>query len=238
VGLIALIMVHWVADYYHFQQRTGFNKYSPYIFLLLLYGWIVFHNLILFDGLFLKGKKRQYFIWTGIALLICSLNMFFILHFGFEVANPFPQIMNFWIYTLLGLGVYMIYRYLKIHREKVPNPHSQDQEHIGASQFIFMADGKKHLIPYEKILYLESLENYIKVHTPQKSFIVRMPLKEAELELPSPFFLRISRSHIINTQHIESFHQDSLKTGGKVFKVGKVYKKYVEDQLAIGRING
>lgn len=83
-ALLALLCVHFIADYHHFQQRTGFNKFSPYLFLLLMYGWIVFHNLVLFDGLYLSGKKRAYFTWTMLAMGIFSLNIYFILFYGFQ----------------------------------------------------------------------------------------------------------------------------------------------------------
>lgn len=231
-GLLALLAVHLVADYYHIQQRAGFNKISPYLFLLLLYGWIVFHNLILFDGLYLKGKKRSYFIWTSLAMLVSSLNMFFILYYGFNLSNPLPQILNFWIYTLLGLGVYMTHRYLKDFRESSSNiPSSIGKDQPEATYFTFTSDSQQHSIPFEKILYLESLQNYVRIHTLQKIYLVRLSMKEAEQRLPSPLFIRISRSHILNTSHIHTREQDAIRVGVQNFKIGKVYKKYVEDQL-------
>lgn len=214
------------------QQRTGINKYSPYFFLLLLYGWIVFHNLVLFDGLFLKGKKRAYFRWAAMAMIAFSVNMFYILHYVFRLESPLPNILNFWIYTLLGLGVYMNYRYLKEKPQKPAELRALETNQPEIKHFAFTAEGRPHQLPLEKILYLESLENYVKIHTQAKTYVARLPLKEAEQRLPSPLFVRVSRSHILNTSHIHTHEPDYLKIGKQRFKIGKVYKKYVEDQLA------
>lgn len=232
LGLLALLLIHFVSDFHHFQLREGFSKFSPYLFLLLLYGWIIFHNLILFDGLFLAGKRRAYFKWTFLAIGISSLNMFFILHYGFSQSNILIQILNFWQYSLLGLGVYMTFRYLKdFGKSTLPIPSPEGKEGPINTHFDFTADGEKQLVPFEKILYLESMENYVKVHTKQKTWLVRLSMKEAEVRLPVPLFIRISRSHILNSSNILSFNHDLITAGDQTFKIGKVYKKYVEDQL-------
>lgn len=233
-GLLALLCVHFVADYYHFQHRTGFRQTSPYLFLVLLYGWIVFHNLVLFNGLYLSGKKRAYFLWTGLALLVSSFNMHMILSYGFGVNNTLPHLLNFWIYTLLGLGVYVIYRYLKELPERTLSVTAMKAATpAGSTYFSFTLDGEKHNIPYTEIIYLESFENYIKMHTPHRIYLVRLSMKEAEGRLPSPLFLRISRSNIINSTFITATAQDSLQLGTHHFKIGKVYKKYVEEQVSL-----
>ncbi len=230
-GLLILWAAHFVGDYNHFQQRTGFSKFLPYVFLILMYGWILFHNLILFDGQFLKGKKNLYFVWTFIAILICTFNMFIILYYVFQVHNPFPQLFNFWLYTLLGLGVYVIFKYLKVVAQQ--NRISPQLPVVPMENMLFHCtiDGEKQVIPYDQILFIESLENYIRINTPNKKHLVRLSMKEAEDCLPNPLFLRISRSNIVNTDHISRIDSDTVILAGERLKIGKVYKKFVEDRL-------
>jgi hypothetical protein len=136
------------------QKRSDIDKVLPYFFLLLLYGWIVFHNLVLFDGYFLKSKKRQYLVWTSLAMFIFSINMYFIVRHTFDVENSLPYILNFWLYTFLGLGVYMTYRY--VSENIVPDKfddslvHKSTADHCYKSNtsshsdiFTFRADGSK-----------------------------------------------------------------------------------------------
>jgi len=46
----------------------------------------------------------------------------------------------------------------------------------------------------------------VKVITARKTHLVRLSLKEAESKLPKPQFLRISRSHIINTFCVQTIN--------------------------------
>jgi hypothetical protein len=233
VGFLALVAVHFIADVYSIPKRSGFNQISPYLFLLLMYGWIVFHNRILFERLFLRGRKLTYAGWTILAMTICSLNMYFILQQVFHVKYTLPQIVSFWIYTVTGLGIYVIFRYLQLLQKKnvqavsMPAPSSEQP-----STFACTIDGARHQIPCESILYIESLENYIKVVTAKKSHLVRLALKDAEERVPKPGFIRISRSHILNTSHISRVESDVVTIAGQQFRIGKVYKRYVEEQLS------
>lgn len=233
IGFAALVGIHYASDQYNLVHRSGFNKTSPYLFLLLLYGWIVFHNRVLFERLFLKGRKAAYAGWTLLAMSISSFNMYYILHFVFGVNNALPQILSFWVYTITGLGIYVIFKYLNVI-EKQPSPvvNTTLTEQPSVTHFKFTVDGVTHNLPVNTILYLESLENYLKVFTSQKSYLVRLSLKEAEEKLPKLEFIRISRSHIVNIKHIISNGRESVRLKDQELKIGKVYKRYVEEQLS------
>lgn len=57
-------------------------------------------------------------------------------------------------------------------------------------------------IPYNEIIYIESLDDYLKVYTSSKEFVVRMPLKVVVEKLPKDKFIRIHRSYIISIAKI------------------------------------
>ena len=65
--------------------------------LLLLYGWIVFHNRILFEGLYLQGKKTAYYAWTFLVMGLSSLNMYLTLRYVYHVDHTLPHIVSFWV---------------------------------------------------------------------------------------------------------------------------------------------
>jgi hypothetical protein len=236
LALFAMFMVHYIPDRFAWKQRSDFSRFSPYLLLLLLFGWIVFHNRILFQRLYLKGKKRAYFSWTILFMTFSSINMHLILSYGFQQTDTLPQILSFWILTLTGLGVYVIFLYLQTPAQT--NEVKQlivENEQARPSFFNCMIDGIETQIPADQILYIESLENYVKLHSTKKMYIIRLSLKEAEMKLPKPNFLRISRSCIVNTSLIEGYEQNSILIKGKSLKIGKVYKRYVEEQLQPGK---
>ena len=239
LGLLALLAVYYASDQYHLGQREGFNQLSPYLFLLLLYGWIVLHNRVLFERLYLRGRKEAYFAWLALALGLASLNMHYILRTGFGVARTLPHVVSFWVYTVTGLGVYVIFRYLQTARRGsepvLPAPAATASPEPVPAFFQFVTDGTPHAISHDQILYLESLENYVKVITGSKTYLTRLTMKEAEARLPKPPFLRISRSHLVNTVHIRSTEPDAVHVGGTSLRIGKVYKRYVEEWLVAGK---
>ncbi len=229
-GLLALLVIHLIADQANLVRRSGFNKTLPYLFLLLMYGWIVFHNRVLFERHYLQNRRRAYFGWTALAMGLSSLNMHYILKTGFNVSYTLPQILSFWVYTVTGLGVYVIWRYVsKIKPGSSEVSSTKNNE--GSQDFNCMVDGVQQTISLASILYIESLENYIRIITDKKSFIVRLSLKEAEERFLKPKFIRISRSHLVNTDYITKNIGETLTIRDKELKVGKVYKRYVEEFL-------
>ena len=212
--------------------RQGLTRFSPYLFILLLYGWIVLHNRLLFQKLYLQQKKRAYFWWTLGIMTFSTCNMYYILHYAFHVGNIWPQVVSFWVYTLTGLGVYVLFRYFHVLQQPVIRVPVNRIPHEFGATFDCLADGVKKSIPYIDIWYIESLENYIKVITISTQHIVRLTLKEAEERLPPSQFLRVNRSQIINLSHLQSITTDTITVRDKVFKIGKVYKRYVEKELS------
>lgn len=56
VGALALVIAYYIPDRYWIETRAGLDKFLPYLFLLLMYAWIVFHNRLLFEGLYLNNR--------------------------------------------------------------------------------------------------------------------------------------------------------------------------------------
>jgi hypothetical protein len=229
IGAAALLIAYYIPDRFTVHQRDGFAKFIPYLLLLVMYAWIVFHNRVLFENLYLKNKKRTYFLWTIGLMAFSSMNMHFVIVYGFDASETLSKILSFWVFTITGLGVYVIFKYQDaiLNRQKVVPPRTDDS----IAFFNCTVDGVEAKIPFDDLFYIESLENYVKVFTKGKTFIVRMSLKETEQRLPKSF-LRISRSHIVNTRFVETAEADAIRVKDQVFKIGKVYKRYVEDQLA------
>lgn len=230
LGLGALLLLHFLVDFVSMQSRDGYSKITPYIFVALMYGWIVFHNRVLFEKFFLHHRKPSYFAWTGLAMAVFSFNMYYIISTSFKIANPLPQIISFWIYTFAGLGVYVLWKtYVNQNPIVATQPGSQQKSPELQKTFAYIHNGQTHEMPVDSIYYLESLENYVRIFTSaRKPIVIRMTLKEAEANLQCPPFLRISRSHIVNMNLVQRDGTDSIRIGNETIKIGKVYKKYVE----------
>lgn len=66
-------------------------------------------------------------------------------------------------------------------------------------------------VSWVDILYVESMQNYTRLHFKDKSLIIHQTMKAIEESLPSDHFFRIHKSYLINITHID------MISGGRIF---------------------
>jgi DNA-binding LytR/AlgR family response regulator len=89
------------------------------------------------------------------------------------------------------------------------------------------ADRKNVKINLEDILYIESLKDYVRIHTPGKRTITKSTLSSLEDQLPSEQFLRIHRSYIVSIKRIRAFTHEFVEVEDKALPIGKNYRELV-----------
>lgn len=93
----------------------------------------------------------------------------------------------------------------------------------------FRIEGEIISIPFADILYFQSLGNYVKVITNQKTLLTQITTKEVEDNIPKELFVRIHKSYIVNKVLIEKVTAGSLTIRGIELPIGKTFKRYVLD---------
>jgi len=86
-------------------------------------------------------------------------------------------------------------------------------------------------IEYNRILYIEGLENYIRIICEDKTVVSLNTMKSIESMLPSPNFIRIHRSFIINLDKVDALHDNTFRIQDKSLIIGKSYRKPVLDMI-------
>ena len=115
---------------------------------------------------------------------------------------------------------------------RTSDPVSKKETNDNKDYIVLKADKKNYKLKFNDILFVESLDNYIKVHTNDFSIICYERLTAIEREL-SNNFLRIHRSYIVNTDKVDVFTSSSVEIGDKRFTIGRNYKGTV-----LKRLNG
>ncbi len=108
---------------------------------------------------------------------------------------------------------------------------AKEQEKKQNKYIILKADKKNYKIFLDNILYIESLDNYIKVCTNNGSLICYEKLSGIEQELPAEEFMRIHRSYIVNLGKVKVFTSSYLEIGDRNFTIGRNYKTSVLQRL-------
>lgn len=93
------------------------------------------------------------------------------------------------------------------------------------------ADRRIYKLSCTEILYLESLDNYVKVHLKDKVIVTRESISSLEAKLAVHQFVRIHRSFIVNVKSIKSLNGESVEVNGKELPFGRAFKKSALSQL-------
>ncbi len=99
-------------------------------------------------------------------------------------------------------------------------------------------DGDLKTISFDNILYLQSLGNYLKIHTPAKIWLTQVTTHHIEDSLPKEVFLRIHKSYIINKTKIDRLTDTHVVIRNVTLPIGKTFKKYVRASLQVGQMRG
>ncbi|MDA3615912.1 LytR/AlgR family response regulator transcription factor [Polluticaenibacter yanchengensis] len=99
--------------------------------------------------------------------------------------------------------------------------------------FLFVkADRKHYKIAIDDILYIESLKDYICIHTPSEKIMVLENMKDILDKLPQNSFIRIHRSYIIPKSKIKIIEGNMIRMlNGETLPIGETYRKLVSEWL-------
>ncbi|WP_080778441.1 LytR/AlgR family response regulator transcription factor [Chryseobacterium phocaeense] len=98
-----------------------------------------------------------------------------------------------------------------------------DREHI------FISSGKKQIkIIFHDIFFIESLREYIHIHTKAGTITVKMPISRIEESLDPKMFVRIHKSYIVSKSKIEVRSASMIQVNGKKLPIGRTYKPSIE----------
>jgi DNA-binding LytR/AlgR family response regulator len=94
------------------------------------------------------------------------------------------------------------------------------------------ANRQQAKILYKDINYIESMDDYVKIHTfSSEPVITRERISHIIKELPENF-IRIHRSFIVNTEKVEFFSKTEVEIDGSTLPISRTYKKEVNRKLS------
>lgn len=73
------------------------------------------------------------------------------------------------------------------------------------------------------ILWIEAMDNYVRIHTGKKVHTTLQSLKSISSLLPPEYFCRIHKSFIVAISGIKSFNRDQVTLEGQKLPVGRAY---------------
>lgn len=87
------------------------------------------------------------------------------------------------------------------------------------------SDRKIFPVNLSDIVYIESLDDYVKVHVKDRMLITRENISTLEAKLTGHGFVRIHRSYLIAKKYVQSISGESVFINGKELPFGRAFKQ-------------
>jgi two-component system, LytTR family, response regulator len=111
--------------------------------------------------------------------------------------------------------------------------HAQLQQNIEESLYVY-SEYRLVKINLEEIDYIESMEDYIKIHIHnEKTVLTLMPLKKILEKLPASKFQRIHRSYIVPLSKIKAIHNRRVQLAETELPISDSYMDFVRKWMKI-----
>ena len=113
---------------------------------------------------------------------------------------------------------------------------TQSSESTQEKSLVLRLDYGLVKIPIADILFIEGLDNYMKIHLDkQKPVTVRATLKALLDKLPANEFVRVHRSYIIALARVESVRKKIITIGGEEIPISSSYEEGFNSLFSSGR---
>jgi len=207
----------------------GFYEVMPFVLLLMPIAVLTSYsiNYFLFPNYLFKEKHFQFFLYLFFVVILSLylqmmailLSYIFLAKYNYE--NMIPGTMNI---INLGVGLYFIvFLHIMIFLVKRwTGNQAEEEEKI----LTFRSNRELVRLNHENILYIESLDNYVQIHSPNQVFITKNKIGELESNLGNGF-LRVHRSYLVNLNKINSFSREFVKVDLKKLPISRKYKPNV-----------
>lgn len=89
---------------------------------------------------------------------------------------------------------------------------------------LIKSDRRFYKVKLEDVKFIEGLKDYVVIHTASQKLITAMNLKTIHQKIISASFMRVSKSYIVNFNHIESFDNHTIYIDESEIPLGEIFK--------------
>jgi DNA-binding LytR/AlgR family response regulator len=97
--------------------------------------------------------------------------------------------------------------------------------------FFVKSESKFEKINYADVRYVESLQNYVIIHTAVKKLITYMTLSSLESKLPPALFLKVHKSFIVSLANIKAIDGNEILIGESRIPISRNLKDQVMNRI-------
>jgi len=211
------------------------------ILLPIVLGTSYFFNYVLVPKYYLTKKFRKFAFYSFctavisvyLEMMVLLFSFVYMVKLSYENLNAnATQILLLAVvqYMLVFIGSFLLMMNQIVENRKVIQQLLDEKEKMKKSFLEIISNRKMTKIPYDEIIYIESLSDYIKVITVNGEIVSKDKISRLAEILPD-IFLRIHRSFIINTDRVKEVSFDELRVDDVRLNIGRSYRNEVKEIL-------
>lgn len=133
-------------------------------------------------------------------------------------------------YLLKPISFERFFKAIQRYYQHAPKPSMPERTaNTAPAQHIFVNVNKKHhKILLDEILYIESLKDYVRIHTTREKLVVKGNIGSMSSKLPEDQFLRVHRSYVVAINKVTAYTNLDVEIGNIEIPIGQTYKQIIE----------
>lgn len=120
-------------------------------------------------------------------------------------------------------------RYRQRFKVEMTQPTPQLKLEEQPRYIFFNVNRTHHKVMLDDILYIESLKDYVRIHTQTDRLVVKGNIGSIMKQLPDNQFVRIHRSYAIAIKYVTSYNQSEVEIAKQKLPIGMSYKDKIGD---------
>ncbi|PCI35942.1 MAG: hypothetical protein COB60_01185 [Flavobacteriaceae bacterium] len=239
---------YWIFVILVLTRVFGFswgNNTAAFFFVSMLLpivlGTSYFFNYVLVPKFYLTKKYQKFAFYTFcmaiisvyLEIIILVISYIYLVNLSYQNLSPNATqivLLAVIVYLLVFIGSFLLMMNQITENRLVIQALLDDKEKMKKSFLEIISNRKTTKIPYDDIVYIESLSNYIQVITVKDQIVSKEKISNLCSRLPD-VFLRIHRSFIINTDRIKNISSDEVMVDDVFLTIGRSYRKAVKESL-------
>jgi DNA-binding LytR/AlgR family response regulator len=109
-------------------------------------------------------------------------------------------------------------------------------ENITTDYIFVRSERRIFKVHFSDILYIEGLKDYVIIYLATQKVITLMNIKTIHELLPKNFFVRVSKSYIINVNNIDSVDNNTVYIGENEIPIGNIYRDHFFNEFVTRKI--
>lgn len=225
--------------------RSWNNTSSAFAFISMLLPITLstsyFFNYYLVPQYYIKKKHLKFWLYTIYTIIISLYLEVIVLMYSFiylgdySMENLGPNasdsiLLALVMYILVILGSMLLMAKQIQENKAIICSLQEEKKKLERSFLEIISQRKKVIIPYDEIVYIESLSDYISIHTDKKEIRSKEKISKINDKLPDKF-QRIHRSFIINKEKVTSYTYNEVHLKNITLNIGRSYKSLTKKSL-------